>query len=338
MTTLIKNPLFQIATVFSLLIISCVPARKFEEEQSLKQKYLDSLKLERTGGKDCKTKFEEEKAKTAELSKKVNGLEKDTTIIGTNYRNLTSKYDKLNQVNEQLLAQLSKITQNSANENAQLMTKLQYTQEDLQKKEDELKKLQIELDIKKKNLDQLQKELLEREKRIHELEDILKKKENAIHELKKTVSDALVGFEGKGLTVTQKNGKVYVSMDESLLFSTGSTKVDPKGVSALKELAKVLEKNPDINVMVEGHTDDQPMKGTGDIKDNWDLSVMRATSVVKILLSSAKIDEKRITAGGRGEFLPIDPSKTSEARKKNRRTEIILTPKLDDLLKLLESN
>ena len=109
-------------------------------------------------------------------------------------------------------------------------------------------------------------------------------------------------------------------------------------MEALKKLAKVLDQNADINIMVEGHTDDQPMKGAGEIKDNWDLSVMRATSVTKILLNGTNIDQKRIVAAGRGEYFPLDHAKTNDARKKNRRTEIILTPKLDELLKVLETN
>ena len=127
-------------------------------------------------------------------------------------------------------------------------------------------------------------------------------------------------------------------MDESLLFSSGKTAVEPKGIEALKNVAKVLEQNADINILVEGHTDDVPMAGKGEIKDNWDLSVIRATSVTKIILQNSKTDPKRITSAGRGEFFPLDPAKTPEARKKNRRTEIILTPKLDELLKVLESN
>mgnify|MGYP002623644063 FL=1 len=322
----------------AIAIFSCVPARKYEECQAKYKTSQDSLNACKEFSRTAQTQLNEMKAKQLELEKQKFGLEKDTSIIGTNYRNLVNKYDKLNQVNEQLLAQLSKLTANAANENKNLVGQLQMTQEELLKKEDELKRLQIELEIKKKNLDQLSSELANREKRIKELEDMLKKKEDAIRDLKNKVSDALVGFEGNGLTVTQKNGKIYVSMDESLLFSTGSTVVASKGVDALKKLAKVLESNPDINIMVEGHTDDQPMKGAGEIKDNWDLSVMRATSVTKILLSNGKIDPKRIVASARGEFFPVDPEKTAEARKKNRRTEIILTPKLDDLLKILESN
>ncbi len=148
----------------------------------------------------------------------------------------------------------------------------------------------------------------------------------------------MFGFEGKGLTITQKNGKVYVSMEENLLFASGSTIVEDKGIEALKKVAKVLEQNSEINILIEGHTDDVPMAGKGDIKDNWDLSVMRATSIVKIITKNSSVDPRRLTAAGRGEYFPVDPAKTTEARKKNRRTEIILTPKLDELFKVLETN
>ena len=170
-----------------------------------------------------------------------------------------------------------------------------------------------------------------------ELEAILKSKDDAANELKKKLSDALFNFEGKGLTITQKNGKVYVSMDESLLFASGSIAVEEKGIEALKKVAKVLEQSKDINVLIEGHTDDVAMSGKGEIKDNWDLSVLRATSIVKIISKNSSVDPKRLTAAGCGENFPIDPGKTPEARKKNRRTEIILTPKLDELFKVLET-
>jgi chemotaxis protein MotB len=194
------------------------------------------------------------------------------------------------------------------------------------------------LNGQKKELDVLNAELKKREARVNELEAILKSKDDAVNNLKKTLSDALLGFEGKGLTITQKNGKVYVSMDESLLFASGSTSVEAKGVEALKKVAKVLEQNEDINVLIEGHTDDVPMVGKGEIKDNWDLSVMRATSIVKIITKNSKVDPRRLTAAGRGEYVPLDTAKSVEARKKNRRTELILTPKLDELFKVLNTN
>ena len=135
-----------------------------------------------------------------------------------------------------------------------------------------------------------------------------------------------------------QNGKVYVSLEESLLFASGSYTVNSKGTDVLKKLAKVLEQNTDINVMVEGHTDNVPYKGSGDLKDNWDLSVKRATSVVKIIIENSSVKPERLIAAGRSEYIPLDNSNTAEARKKNRRTEIILTPKIDELLKILEDN
>ena len=139
------------------------------------------------------------------------------------------------------------------------------------------------------------------------------------------------------MAVFQKEGRVYVSMDEQLLFTSGSTEIEKKGEKALKDLANVLANNKNINIMVEGHTDNVPISGAlpSGAKDNWELSVLRATSVVKIILKNNSIDPSRITASGRGPFKPIDPAGTSDARKKNRRTEIVLSPKLDELTKLL---
>ena len=152
--------------------------------------------------------------------------------------------------------------------------------------------------------------------------------------LRQKVSDALLSFQGNGLTVSMKNGKVYVSLEERLLFESGSTIVDSKGVDALRNIAKLLEKENDINVLVEGHTDNVPIK-SATIKDNWDLSVLRATSIIRIIMANSKIDAKRLTAAGKGEFFPIDKANTPEARRKNRRTEIILSPKLDELFEIL---
>lgn len=331
---------------------SCVPANKLKDEKTKRENCEKELANYKGSAQSLETQMIELKNKMAEEEKQLEGLRKDTSIIGTNYRNLTAKYDKLNQLNENIIEKYNKLLSGSNSESQKLSGQLSSTQEQLQRKEDDLKRmqtelqkkeedlkmLQSELSTKKTDLDALNAELKKREERVKELEDVLKKKDEAVNALKKKVSDALLGFEGKGLTVTQKNGKVYVSLDESLLFQSGKWAVEPKGVEVLKKLAKVLETNTDINVMVEGHTDDVPMKGLGDVKDNWDLSSVRATSVVKIITQNSATDPKRLTAAGRGEFFPVDGSKTKEARAKNRRTEIILTPKLDELLKVLEAN
>lgn len=335
MLTNLKYPTLVLACAVSL--VACVPQRKLEEEKTRRESCEKELNALKASGADCETRATEMKSKIQELDKQIFGLQKDTSIVGTNYRNLTSKYDKLNMLNEQLLDKYNRLLAGSIDDSKKLSGELNTTQEQLLKKQDELRNLEKELNAQKAKLEQLEAELKKREARVKELEEILAKKDQAVTDLKKKVSDALVGFENNGLTVTQKNGKVYVSMEESLLFSSGSTKVEAKGIEALKKLGKVLATNQDINVMVEGHTDDVPMKGAGEIKDNWDLSVMRATSVVKILTANGA-DPKRLTAGGRGEYLPLDPGKTTDARKKNRRTEIILTPKLDELFRILEGS
>jgi chemotaxis protein MotB len=319
-------------------ITACVPARHLDEAKAKLSTCESELAALKKSSQDNEALIAEMKEKAAKDKRSIEGLIRDTSIAGSSLRSLTSKYDKLNAVNEQLMDRLDKLVRGAEKDNAKLSGDLQLTQEQLLRKQDELRGMESRLNQQKTELDNLTTELKKREARVNELEDILKKKDQAAQELRKKLSDALVGFENKGLTITQKNGKVYVSLDESLLFASGKTNVQPKGVEALKNLAKVLEQNPDINVMVEGHTDDIAMNGAGEIKDNWDLSVMRATSVTKIILGGAKIDSKRISAAGRGEFFPLDPAKTVEARKKNRRTEIILTPKLDELLKVLESN
>lgn len=187
-----------------------------------------------------------------------------------------------------------------------------------------------------KEIEATQAALSERSRRVEELEAMLRSREEAIGAIRKKVSDALVGFEGKGLTISVRDGKVYVSMEDKLLFRSGSFQIDPQGAQAVQDLAGVLAQNPDINVMVEGHTDDVPYRGSGQLQDNLDLSAKRATTVVRLLLNNKQIDPQRIVAAGRGESLPVARGESAEARAKNRRTEIILTPKLDELMELME--
>jgi chemotaxis protein MotB len=170
-----------------------------------------------------------------------------------------------------------------------------------------------------------------------ELEKVIDAQKRIAEDLKNKVSEALLGFENDGLTVSMKDGKVYVSLDEQLLFRSGSWEIDQKGRSALQNLAGVLERNPDIQISIEGHTDDVPYRGSGQLVDNWDLSVKRATTVVRVLLSGSNIDPKRLTASGRSEYVPIDPANTATARQKNRRTEVVLTPDLSSLYDIINS-
>ncbi|MDB9724896.1 OmpA family protein, partial [Salibacteraceae bacterium] len=256
---------------------------------------------------------------------------------------LKGKYQKLDEFKQQLLANQEKSSAVNQKENQKLLKEMIRAQEDLQKKEGELNRKEAELnkvaaqlDGYKSDLQKLEKDLDSRSKRINELEQMIADKDAAVRALKDKVSDALLNFKDKGLTVTQKNGRIYVSMEAKLLFPSGSTVVNAEGKNALVELSKVLEKQSDITILVEGHTDIDPMSGAGCIKDNWDLSVMRSTSVVKLMLNNSKIDASILTAAGRGQFVPVDPAKTAAAKAKNRRIEIILTPNLDQLFKILD--
>lgn len=184
----------------------------------------------------------------------------------------------------------------------------------------------------KKLMDDLKK----REARLKEVEDILRKRDEATNALKEKLQKALLGFQQSGLSVDIRNGKVYVSLTDKLLFNTGSIVIDDKGKSALQGLAAVLKTQPEINISVEGHTDNQRVGNLGQIKDNWDLSVLRATSVVRYLTEVEKIENNRITATGKGQYQPIEVSNTPEARSRNRRIEIVLSPKLDELYQLIK--
>jgi chemotaxis protein MotB len=182
----------------------------------------------------------------------------------------------------------------------------------------------------------LAEDLKRREARLKEVEEILRKRDDATKALKDKLQKALLGFQQNGLSVDIRNGRVYVSLTDKLLFDTGSIIIDDKGKQALQELAKVLKTQPEINISVEGHTDNQRVLNLGQIKDNWDLSVLRATSVVRYLTEVQKIENTRITATGKGQYQPLDNSSSPEARSRNRRIEIVLSPKLDELYQLIK--
>lgn len=306
------------------LMASCVSSRKYDQltgRFNASESAVQALKGENNSLKVQNTELQ------SKVEKQAKDLEEQAKKLDETARSLKSSMEarqRLGQTNADLEEQLKSLKQGSTEEISRLMEKLQQSQADLQKREEILSSAQAELE--------------QRSQRMKELEDALRQKDEAVEQIRQKVMNALTGFNNKGLTIHEKNGKVYVSLDEQLLFKTGQWEVDPKGQQALTNLAGVLGQNADINVLVEGHTDDVPMKGTGMVKDNWDLSVMRATAVTRILLKNKAVDPKRITSAGRGEFFPIDELKTPEARQKNRRTEIILTPRLDEIFKILESN
>lgn len=258
----------------------------------------------------------------SEARQEVSVLTQDTTVKFDQMRALQTKYDRLSKQYDYLLDNNNSLIAASARENKTLMDQLSTMQSRLQAKEDSLN---------------TERRMLERgQRRVDELEGIIRRKDSTVAFVRQKVADALLGFNGKGLTVNMRDGKVYVSLENSLLFAPGSWNVAANGQVALENLAKVLADNEDISVLVEGHTDNDPYRGQGQVKDNWDLSVLRATNVVKILTGSSGLSPERITAAGRGEFVPLVANDSPENKAVNRRTEIILTPDLTELANLLE--
>jgi chemotaxis protein MotB len=310
--------LFLLLLVVAASAGACVSNRQY---QSLENDYQRLLK-ERNALNDKLNILSRE---NAEQKRRLQEME---TVTG-DLQTMSAERESLQQQLVELQALMDSYRRDRDKEMGSLSVQMQSDREALQQKEDELA-------ARSRQLEQMQLEMGLHHKRLTELEAILAKKDSTVNALRRKVSDALLGFEGKGLTVHTKNGKVYVSMEDKLLFRSGSYQIEPKGAEAIKKLAHVLAQNSEINVLIEGHTDDVPYHGSGELKDNWDLSVKRATTVVRALLSNTAIHPIRITAAGRSEYIPLDGAKTAEARQKNRRIEIILTPKLDELLEILE--
>ena len=330
-----------VVNIFGLVFLvmfsmSCVSGKKYSSLQDTSKQFMNERDAFKTDNIGLEMQNKEYEEKLATIEKEMAAVKKEISVAQSSrdkavddFNKISGKYNELQNAQEDLVKGNVKETQ-------KLLTELQAAQENLQKKEDLLRQLEQTLDTKKASLDELTFELEKRNARLAELEKILDAQKKMVQELKNKVSEALLGFENNGLTVTNKNGKVYVSLDEKLLFKSASYDIDVNGKNALKKLAGVLEKNSDIQVMIEGYTDNVPYNpGAGQLKDNWDLSVKRATTVVRVLLDGSKIDPKRLTASGRSQYLPVDDSNSAVARQKNRRTEIILTPDLTELYQLI---
>lgn len=304
-----------------LIFSSCiVTKKKFDDVLAQKVKAEGEL-AERT------SQLDKANAYIKELNEILTKLKQDTTDIGQNYRSTSAKLNDLNKEYDQL----NSYYKNSLNNSGKL-------NRDLAAQKDQLLAIQENLESTRKLNDSLSYSLAEREKKVKELEKVLANKDKAVKDLKDRISNSLLNFKESDLTVQVKNGKVYVSLAEQLLFGSGSIVVDNKGVGALQQLAKAIKDQKDIQITIEGHTDNVPIsKKSAYMQDNWDLSVMRATSITKIL-TDAGVSAKQITASGKGEFSPLAPNDSPQNKQKNRRTEIIITPNLDELFKILETN
>ena len=307
--------------LMSLLGTSCVSKKIYTD---LEDKYAD-LKRENRALTDensgIKTELTKAKNELASLQ-----MEYDKTFSERNM--LKGEYDAIKANLENLKNSYNALEENSSAAIAENSQKNRELLAQLESKEQALA-------AENERLNTLKKELESRSQRVAELENLIASKDAAMRELKNAVSKALTNFEGKGLTVEQRDGKVYVSMENKLLFKSGSWSVGSQGKQAVEQLGDVLADNPKIAVLIEGHTDNVPYKGNAQLSGNWDLSTKRATAIVNILRKNQAINPENLTAAGRGEYAPIATNETTEGKAKNRRIEVILTPKLDEISKLL---
>ena len=304
-----------------ILTTSCVSKKIYTE---LEDKYAELKKENRKlsdNNQDLETGFNKAKNEITALQKNYestleqrNKLQADYDSTRVNLDNLNASYDALEKNSSASIAKNSK-------KNRELLAQLEAKEQALSAENVRLKKIKQELES--------------RSQRVAELENVIATKDAAMTKLKDAISKALTNFEGNGLTVEQRNGKVYVSMENKLLFESGSWAVGSNGKQAVKQLGEVLAENPEIAILIEGHTDNVPYSGNAQLSGNWDLSAKRATAIVNILRENATINPENLTAAGRGEFAPIAGNDTAEGKAQNRRIEVILTPKLDEISKLL---
>ncbi len=320
-----SRPLLGLALVAgsAASLSSCVTAKRYEDLQAQQASEAQARTAAEAQVRQTKADLQKANDQLAELRLSQKRLITDSTQTGnalrrtrTLYTQLTDSYDKLLKNSDRALA----------DRNA-----------DYGKLAKDLAAREAELGTLEQNLQRAKSDLTAREAKMTELTQALADKDKAVNDLKARVSKALLSFNSSDLQVKLKDGKVYVSLSEQLLFKSGSSKVDPKGQEALKKLATVLQEQKDVNVVVEGHTDNVPMRPTGGIQDNWDLSALRATDIARLLTASG-VEPSRITASGRSQYVPVAANDTPQDKALNRRTEIILTPKLDELFQILDGN
>jgi chemotaxis protein MotB len=315
--------------IFSIALLSssCVSSKKYKELLQQQKVCSEDLAKYKKSSQDFETKSKDLQVMLDVAQGQLTKLKSDTTLLGPALRKATNDFQETTKEFDELTKSFERYKSLGSKETNALQKQLEQKNIELQKKSEALVDLDAELKSKEKLLE-------EREARVNELEELLKRQDNALKTLRKKVSDALIGFENKGLKVEQKNGKIYVSMEAKLLFKSGSITVEAEGKSALVQIGKALENEKDLEIVVEGHTDTDKLTSTAFPRNNWELSVLRATSVVEILLNNSKMNPVKLVASGRSEFLPVDPSD----KAKNRRIEIIISPDLNALYEIISNN
>lgn len=314
-----------ILSLFAVLVLSsCVSSKRFD---NLKTGYKGLEKENEYLRGRMQRQKDDATHKTTDYQKLTaerNHLTSELEDINRKRDNLQKRYDQLRDSYSALENSSSGDLEEKSKQNRELLSQIEAKQE--------------KLEVEESRLEKLKEELGQRGDRIVKLKETMAAKEKQMKDLKENISSALTDFEGDGLHVRQKEGKVYVSMEDKLLFDTGRWNVNSRGQRAIKQLGEVLGQSKDIDVLIEGHTDNVPYRGSGLMRSNWDLSTKRSISFVEILMESEGIDPRRLTVAGRSEYDPVAENKTSEGRAKNRRLEVILTPSSDKVSELLNSN
>ena len=330
-----KNSILHFIAII-LLVSSCVTPKIHNALLSENERVSNKLTANEKMVLQLNDALEEKEGKILIIENLLSELRNDSVQNGKALTVLQDKYNELSDTYDLLTSKSSRYMADKAKETKKLLEQLEQVQTALFAKEDELNNISNSLDIKEEELRLAEDELSARSIRVTELEAIINRKDSMVTSLKNSISKALIGLEGEGLTIEQRNGKVYISLEEDLLFASGKYVVNNGGITALNKLATALSVQTDLEILVEGHTDDIPLSGKGLVKDNWDLSVMRATNVVKVLTKNPSLNPLQLTAAGRAEFSPISSNETKEGRSSNRRIEMILSPNLDDLFDLLD--
>lgn len=326
MNTILKHTALLLAVLFT--ISSCVPAKKFKDLESRYNRLRKDNREVTSSLKDTKEDLKKTNHAYDKVSEDLRERDNKLQALEREYASAKAQLEQLQESYTALESNSSATIAENSQKNRDLLAQLETKQKDLAAKT-------TALETERRRLEQLQRDLVDRSARVDELEGVIAAKDAKMRGLKESISRALTDFEGKGLTVEQRDGKVYVSLENKLLFDSGSWTVGTNGTKAVKQLGSVLADNSEIAVLIEGHTDDVPYSGSGNLQGNWDLSAKRATAIVNILRTNRSIDPKNLTAAGRGEYAPVAPNDTAENKAKNRRIEVILTPKLDEVTALL---
>lgn len=316
-------------------LTSCVSAGKYDEMEAAKlqqERRADSLQMIVHDLLATVTRLDaniaERAADTIELH---STLHRQSRQIDSLLSLLTDMTDRMTM----LTGNYNQLKANTTREAQKLLNNLEQAQQELRDKQQQQREAASQLKIKDSALTKAQHDIRTREQRLKDVEQKLQAREQTLVQLRNKISDALTGFKEGDLAVEKKNGRILISLSNRLLFASGSAEIEKNGKQALRQVAVALNKQTDVSIMVEGHTDDAKVQNLGAIKDNWDLSVLRSTEVIRFLTQECKVDPRRITASGRAEYAPAIEGSTPEIRAKNRRTEIIITPKLEELMEAM---